>query len=209
MAAGLAILTRIMAVSFLVAGVGWILFAHRNAWRTHLRGAGLALLAATLTAGPYFVNCWRVYGDPLYTFNVHGAIYSAAEGEADWKGSTASYVSNRIAQRPIAIVDTVAQGLTSYPFTNKWQRPRPLDAETRRARVDRGARRARRARRIAVRTSAVDRDGDRAPAVLLHVDRGPGLPVHGVRVSHAADCRGRRLRRGGPRRARAPLACAP
>lgn len=118
--AGLAILTRIMAVPFLVAGVGWILFARRNAWRTHLAGAGLALLAAALTAGPYFVNCWRVYGDPLYTFNVHGEIYSVAEKQTDWKGSTASYISRKIAQRPIEIIDTVAQGLTLYPFTNKW-----------------------------------------------------------------------------------------
>lgn len=118
--AGLAILTRIMAVPFLIAGVACILLAHRNAWRTHLAGAGLALFAATLTAGPYFVNCWRVYGDPLYTFNVHGAIYSATEGQADWKGSTASYVTRKIAQRPTEIIDTVAQGLTFYPFMNKW-----------------------------------------------------------------------------------------
>jgi hypothetical protein len=119
-AAGLAILTRIMAVPFLVAGVGWILLARRDAWRPHLAAAGLALLAAVLTAGPYFVNCWRVYGDPLYTFNVHGEIYSATEGQADFKGSTASYVTRKMAQRPTEIVDTIAQGLTFYPFTNKW-----------------------------------------------------------------------------------------
>jgi hypothetical protein len=118
--AGLAILTRIMAVPFLVAGVGWILLARRDAWRTHLAAAGLAAFACVVTAGPYFVNCWRVYGDPLYTFNVHGEIYSATEGQSDWKGSTASYVKRKIAQRPIEIVDTVAQGLTFYPFTNKW-----------------------------------------------------------------------------------------
>jgi 4-amino-4-deoxy-L-arabinose transferase-like glycosyltransferase len=119
-AGGLAILTRIMAVPFLVAGVGWILFARRDAWRRYVAAGGLVVLTAALTAGPYFVNCWRVYGDPFYTFNVHGEIYSAAEGQADWKGSTASYVKRRITQRPIEIIDTVAQGLTSYPFTNKW-----------------------------------------------------------------------------------------
>jgi hypothetical protein len=123
--AGLAILTRIMAVPFLVAGGAWILLVRRNAWRMHLAAAGLALLTATLTAGPYFVNCWRVYGDPLYTFNVHGAIYSVTEGQAEWKGSTASYVGRKIAQRPIEMIHTVFQGLTSYPFTNKW---RGLDA---------------------------------------------------------------------------------
>nr|AGD93298.1 hypothetical protein orf520 [uncultured bacterium]AGD93315.1 hypothetical protein orf520 [uncultured bacterium] len=119
-AAGLAILTRIMAVPFLVAGVGWIVLARRMTWRAGAAAAAIAAMAAVLTAGPYFVNCWRVYGDPLYTFNVHGEIYSATEGQADWKGSTASYVSRKIAQRPAGIIDTVSQGLTFYPFMNKW-----------------------------------------------------------------------------------------
>ena len=43
------------------------------------------------------------------------------EGQAAWKGSTASYVARKIAQRPIEMIDTVARGLTTYPFTNKWR----------------------------------------------------------------------------------------
>jgi 4-amino-4-deoxy-L-arabinose transferase-like glycosyltransferase len=119
-AGGFAILTRIMAVSFLAAGALYMLVARRTSWRRQLAAVGLAVVTAGLVAGPYFVNCWRVYGDPLYTFNVHGAIYSAAEGEEAWKGSTAAYVSRKIARRPLEALDTVAQGLTSYPFANKW-----------------------------------------------------------------------------------------
>jgi hypothetical protein len=119
-AAGFAILTRIMAVSFLAAGAGYILFVQRRAWRQLLPSAGLFAVTAVLVAAPYFVNCWRVYGDPLYTFNVHGEIYSGAEGQPGWKGSTASYVSQKIARRPFEMLDTVAQGLTTYPFGNKW-----------------------------------------------------------------------------------------
>jgi hypothetical protein len=118
-AGGFAILTRIMAVSFLVAGAGYLLLAQPTTWRRRLAAAGLAVGTAVLVAGPYFVNCWRVYGDPLYSFNVHGEIYSGAEGQA-WKGSTGAYVIQRIARRPFEMLDTVAQGLTTYPFTNKW-----------------------------------------------------------------------------------------
>jgi 4-amino-4-deoxy-L-arabinose transferase-like glycosyltransferase len=119
-AGGFAILTRIMAVSFLAAGFGYLAQARRAAWRRHLAAAGLALLTSALVAAPYFVNCWRVYGDPLYTFNVHGHIYSVAERHAEWEGSTAGYVAQKIAGRPFEVLDTVAQGLTTYPFGNKW-----------------------------------------------------------------------------------------
>ena len=155
--AGLAILTRIMAVPFLVAGVGWILFARRNAWRTHLRGAGLALLAATLTAGPYFVNCWRVYGDPLYTFNVHGAIYSAAEGEAGLERQ--HRVVRRQEDRPAADCDR-RHGRAGADVLSLHEQV--AAASTAGCRDLASARRSRRspgscARRIAARTSAVDR----------------------------------------------------
>lgn len=119
-AAGFAILTRIMAVSFLAAGIGWLVLANGAAWRRHLPAASLALLTAALVAMPFFINCWRVYGDPLYTFNVHGRIYSIAEQHAYWNGSTAGYVGQKIAHRPFQMLDTVAQGLTTYPFANKW-----------------------------------------------------------------------------------------
>jgi 4-amino-4-deoxy-L-arabinose transferase-like glycosyltransferase len=120
-AAGFAILTRIMALSFIVVGVGCLLLVRRAAWRRQMAAAGFALAMAGLVAAPYFVNCWRVYGDPLYTFNVHGRIYSVAERHASWNGSTAGYVAQRIAQRPFQMLDTVAQGLTTYPFGNKWK----------------------------------------------------------------------------------------
>jgi 4-amino-4-deoxy-L-arabinose transferase-like glycosyltransferase len=120
-AGGFAILTRIMAVSFLAAGVAYLAFARRAEWRRHLAAAALALVTSGLLAAPYFVNCWRVYGDPLYTFNVHGHIYSVAERHAQWEGSTAGYVAQKIAGRPFEMLDTVAQGLTTYPFGNKWK----------------------------------------------------------------------------------------
>ena len=120
-AGGFAILTRIMAVSFLVAGVACFVVARPSAWRRHVKAAGVALGVSALVAVPYFVNCWRVYGDPLYTFNVHGHIYSVAERHEQWNGSTAGYVTLKFEQRPFEMLDTVAQGLTTYPFLNKWK----------------------------------------------------------------------------------------
>lgn len=119
-AGGAAILTRIMAASFLAAGAAYFLVAAVTPFRRRLASLSLFAASAVVVAAPYFVNCWRVYGDPLYTFNVHGAIYSGAEGQAGWKGSTASYVREKIARRPYEMLDTVAQGLTTYPFGNKW-----------------------------------------------------------------------------------------
>jgi hypothetical protein len=119
-ASGLAVLTRIMAVPFLAAGGACLVFGLRTHWRRRLAMAGIAMSTALIVAAPYFVNCWRVHGDPLYTFNVHGNIYSVRQGEGEWKGSTAAYVAHRIAVRPIAAVDTVIQGVTTYPFSNKW-----------------------------------------------------------------------------------------
>jgi hypothetical protein len=119
-ASGLAILTRIMAVPFLAAGVGALVLAPRTPWRRRLSAIGITTVTALLVSAPYFVNCWRQFGDPLYTFNVHGQIYGAAEGTA-FSGSTAAYVSQKILSRPLETLDAVAQGLTTYPFTNKWR----------------------------------------------------------------------------------------
>jgi hypothetical protein len=119
-AGGFAILTRIMAVPFLLAGAVVVLVALAAPWRRRLAIVGLACLLATVIAGPYFLNCWRVHGDPLYTFNVHGGIYSISEGKEEWKGTTASYVWQKIKTRPFEQLDTIAQGVTTYPFGNKW-----------------------------------------------------------------------------------------
>ena len=79
-----------------------------------------ALPWPTLVAAPYFVNCWRVYGDPLYTFNVHGNIYRIAEGKPETREGTLAYIRDKVAARPYATIDTIARGLTVYPFSNKW-----------------------------------------------------------------------------------------
>jgi hypothetical protein len=124
-AGGFAFLTRITAVTFLAPGLVWLFVERRAGWRRQLIAAALALLTTLLVAGPFFFNCWRVLGDPFYSFNVHGSVYSLAEGQPEYTGGTVGYISAKFARRPVLMIDTVTQGLTTYPFTNKWHGLRP------------------------------------------------------------------------------------
>ena len=119
-AGGLAILTRITAVTFLLPPVVWLFVERRAGWRRQLAAVGVAWVVALLVAAPFFVNVWRMFGDPFYSFNVHGSVYSLAEGQAEYTGGTVGYISAKFAKRPLLMFDTVAQGLTTYPFFNKW-----------------------------------------------------------------------------------------
>ena len=119
-AAGLIVLVRIMSLSFLLPAAVLIVAAVRGNWRRRLAVAGLGVAAATLVAAPYFINCWRVYGDPLYTFNVHGNIYRIAEGKPETREGTLAYIRDKVAARPYVTIHTIARGLTVYPFSNKW-----------------------------------------------------------------------------------------
>lgn len=118
--AGLLILTRIMAFAFLVPAGIVLVLATAGGWRRRLALGGTAALVAILVACPYFINCWREFGDPLYTFNVHGNIYSIAEGQGPRSGSTLGYIKEKLLARPYTSFDTIARGVTVYPYFNKW-----------------------------------------------------------------------------------------
>lgn len=120
MSAG-ACLTRISAITFLVPVLIWMWFFPRQR-RADLRPPLIisALVAAGLVA-PYMVNCWRVFGDPLYALNYHARYYRHAEGlPPDDSVGALEYAASKLAARPVATLDTAAQGLIAVPFTNKW-----------------------------------------------------------------------------------------
>lgn len=119
--AAAACLTRITSLSFLVPGFAWLLLVMPGSWPYRVRAVGVAALLAALLAGPYLVNCWRTYGDPLYAINVHADVYRAAEGQTVQSNQTAGeYIKATLASRPWSTIDTALQGMTLYPFTNKW-----------------------------------------------------------------------------------------
>jgi 4-amino-4-deoxy-L-arabinose transferase-like glycosyltransferase len=118
---GLACLVRITSVSFVVPGLACLIFLTDRPWKARLREAGLAALAAMLVAGPYVVNCWLTFGDPLYAINVHANVYRGAEGHASDPNATATgYVRDKLLRRPWQTMDEALWGLTATPFLNKW-----------------------------------------------------------------------------------------
>ena len=125
-AAGLSCLIRITSLSFLLPGFIFLLARTAQPWRTRLRRVGLAALIMSLLVGPFLINCWRVYGDPLHAINVHADVYRAAEGHAIKTSQTAAEYLNHMANdRPMRTLDTAILGLTTYPFANKWSGFRP------------------------------------------------------------------------------------
>jgi len=121
-AAGIACLTRVFAALFIVPGLAFLLFTDRRPWRSRLGTVGVTVLTAAVIVAPYVINCWVVLGDPVPAFNVHAKIYSETEGRAVTVGQTTTgYIGNLIRSRPMRTADTVALGLTTYPFLNKWR----------------------------------------------------------------------------------------
>jgi len=52
---------------------------------------------------------------------VHADIYRAAEGQSVQRNQTAGeYIRGMLASHPWTSIDTALQGMTTYPFTNKW-----------------------------------------------------------------------------------------
>jgi hypothetical protein len=122
-AGGLACLVRITSLSLLIPLLVWLVAVAGHGWRLRGRSVGIAAAAALVVAGPYLFNCWRTFGDPLYAINVHANVYRATEGQGDAAAPAVSareYLAAHLRARPMGTIETVALGLTAYPFANKW-----------------------------------------------------------------------------------------
>lgn len=120
--AGFSCLTRLTSLSFLLPGFAFLIFTSpKGHLKRRLGTVATALLTTTAITAPYLINCWITYGDPLFAINYHTQFYQAREGLApDTSVSAVHYVGTKLLDRPFATLDTVAVGLTSYPFSNKW-----------------------------------------------------------------------------------------
>lgn len=117
--AALACLIRITSISFLVPGLAYALIVTSGPWRARAKTAGAGVLLATMLVSPFLINCWRTFGDPLYSINAIADIYRVAGGDAQPVDTASEYLKTELRQ-PIRTIDTIAQGLTTYPFQNKW-----------------------------------------------------------------------------------------
>ena len=120
--AGLACLTRITALSFLLPAFALTaLPAGRRTWQVNLASTMVAAAVMTAIVAPYLINCYRVFGDPFYAIDYHTHFYRARSGVPSHDDESAlTYVKVLFASRPIAAIDTAARGLFAYPLTIKW-----------------------------------------------------------------------------------------
>ena len=120
---GLACLTRITAVSFIVPGLLWLLLERsRFPFRERLRTVAIAGAAAMLVVAPYLFNCALATGDPFVAINYHTTYYRFAEQRPiDQPMSAASYVRERLVTRPVRTIDTAIDGVLVQPFVTKWR----------------------------------------------------------------------------------------
>ncbi len=120
-AAGLACLTRIFSLSFLGPGFLYLLLWSPGPWRHRLRGVLIGTAIMVVLVLPYLANCWRVYGDPLYTLNYQPLSYLAWEGaQTSTPPGAVGYIGEKLLTAPFQTLDTAALGMTAYPFLNKW-----------------------------------------------------------------------------------------
>ena len=129
---GIACLTRITALSFVVPGLAWLVVAaapegfaasaQYPARKQRVKLVAIAIGVCVLVLGPYLLNCAVAFGDPLYAINYHTSYYRHAEGEkvAD-SISAAEYVTKKFSERPIGTLDTAFEGLFLQPFIEKWR----------------------------------------------------------------------------------------
>jgi hypothetical protein len=119
---GLACLTRITALTFVVPALAWVAIDGERAHRAQrLRMVALASLMAAVVVAPYLISCAIAYGDPLIAINYHTGYYRFAENRPiDQPMSAAEYLRGKFAARPLAMLDTGLYGLFVQPFVTKW-----------------------------------------------------------------------------------------
>ena len=119
---GLACLTRITALTFILPAFVWLALAAPRAQRAQvLRHVGVALFATTALVAPYLISCAIATGDPFYALNYHTLYYRHAAGmDTSQPMSAAAYLRSRLASLPAATIDTGFVGLFVQPFVTKW-----------------------------------------------------------------------------------------
>lgn len=122
--AGLVCLTRMTSFSFIVPGYIYVLLAGKEpSIKTRFKFVALSVVMFVIVIAPFLINCAIVYGDPLFSVNDNTKFYRSRENipEAEKPMTVANYLTGRLLQRPFKFIDTGFEGLTRYPFLNKWK----------------------------------------------------------------------------------------
>lgn len=115
LAAAIAALTRISALSYLVPALGLLALGGAGQRRTRGRTAGVAAALLSILVAPYLLSCAIAFGDPLRSINIHTGYYRDHESKARPAGEDAlSYLF--AGRSPLERIDTAAGGLMEATF---------------------------------------------------------------------------------------------
>jgi Dolichyl-phosphate-mannose-protein mannosyltransferase len=119
--AGVACLTRITALSFILPALLWIAMAPGQERRARLAYTATAFVIMTALVAPFLISCAIGTGDPFFAINYHTAYYRAGESlPFDRPMSAAEYIRQKFASHPVATFDVAINGLFVRPFAIKW-----------------------------------------------------------------------------------------
>ena len=130
--AGIACLTRITALSFLLPAIMYLVWVGILSRRTqkpqpqprsqsHWRVAAIATVVLAAIVAPYMINCAIVFGDPFYAINYHTTFYRARANQAfDQPMTVGAYLGSQLRRDPLGVLWLFVQGVTTVPFTAKW-----------------------------------------------------------------------------------------
>jgi hypothetical protein len=121
--AGIACLTRITALSFLLPAIMYVAWIGRGAIKLwpQWRAAAIALAVMIAIVAPYMINCAIVFGDPFYAINYHTTFYRARANQAfDQPMTVGAYLGSQLGRDPLGVLWLFVQGVTTVPFTAKW-----------------------------------------------------------------------------------------
>ena len=124
-AASLTLLTRLTAVSFIAPALVLLVWNARGRadQSVRLRRLALAIVATIVLVSPYLINCWIRFGDPLVAINRNTDFYRARGGErVTGRENVGTYLATMALAHPVATADTAFEGMTTYPFLNKFRR---------------------------------------------------------------------------------------
>ncbi len=120
--AGLACLTRITALSFVIPALLLVVIdAPHAARRDRAARAALAAIICGALVAPFLISCAIATGDPFFAINYHTGYYRFGEGlPSDQPMSTAAYLAAKVAGHPLRALDTVLTGLFVQPFVTRF-----------------------------------------------------------------------------------------
>jgi Dolichyl-phosphate-mannose-protein mannosyltransferase len=120
--AGLACLTRITALSFVLPALLIVVIdAPHAAWRQRARMAALAASICGALLGPFLLSCAIAMGDPFYAINYHTGYYRYGEGlPSSQPMNTAAYLGAKFTGHPVRVFDTVLTGIFVQPFATRF-----------------------------------------------------------------------------------------